>query len=205
MVLSSSIVFSAYYVSEQGMFTDHFNAFFYYVAQVYQGKALLIDFMNQYGLYPHILYSIFKVTGLSVYTFTVTMAVLLFASYACMLVFLYLVTKNKAIAATGFISTATGFISTIFYSYVLQRFIFPDPFTVCSITDDISFSNSCFIFCIFQSKQYKNKKLFIYSFLYRILYCYTVESGCRNRCFLSWMLLFYRDISQYNGWNIAKK
>lgn len=54
----------------------HFEAVFYPLSQVMQGKSLLIDFQNQYGLYPHFLEPIFRVFEPSATTFSLTMGLL---------------------------------------------------------------------------------------------------------------------------------
>ncbi|HEY6837801.1 MAG TPA: hypothetical protein VI389_03580, partial [Geobacteraceae bacterium] len=54
-----------------------FSAVYYSMVQVFGGAPLLVDgFTNTYGLYPHFLVPIFKLTGLSVLTFSGVMAVL---------------------------------------------------------------------------------------------------------------------------------
>lgn len=199
-VISSSVIFNRYYVSEQLIFTDSFNALFYSVAQVYQGKALLINFTNQYGLYPHFLEPIFKLIGLKVYTFTIVMAALMFTSYACILVFLYLVTKNKVIAVTGL-------ISMIFYNYVLEETLtrnFYFQFTPLRIIFPSLILILSFMYFKLNNTKVKNL-LYIASFVVSsIAILWNLETGIA--VFLSWMLLlFYHDASQYDGWNIAKE
>lgn len=54
----------------------HFEAIFYPISQVMKGKTLLIDFHNQYGLYPHFLEPIFRFFGASAFTFSLTMGLL---------------------------------------------------------------------------------------------------------------------------------
>ncbi len=71
-----AVVFLASLYNEKGLYAGgvHFNAVFFPVVQVYQGKALLIDCASQYGLYPHLLQPLFAVVGLTVLSFTTVMA-----------------------------------------------------------------------------------------------------------------------------------
>ena len=59
-------IFSLDAVTENNCFTSSFNAVFHAVAQVFNGKGLLVDLPHQYGLYPHFLVPLFRLTGLSV-------------------------------------------------------------------------------------------------------------------------------------------
>jgi len=69
----------------------HFSAVFNSVAMVHQGKTLLTDIINTYGLYPHILSPIFIVFGLTPQSFCTVMALILFLS----LVLIILVINNN--------------------------------------------------------------------------------------------------------------
>lgn len=60
----------------------NFNAVYYSMTQVFSGSPLLVGgFTNTYGMYPEFLNPLFQVIGLSVYKFTVVMAVLLGLSF----------------------------------------------------------------------------------------------------------------------------
>ncbi len=124
-----------------GVFTDkglyasgpHFNAVFFPVVQVYEGKALLIDCASQYGLYPQLLQPLFAVVSLSVLTFTLVMASLTGAAYAALWRFLWRACENKSAAFIGF--AALLFNSWFFfirqtnlhpyYQYLPIRLVFP--------------------------------------------------------------------------------
>lgn len=90
----------------------HFDAVFYSCAQVMNGKILLVDFMNQYGLYPIFLEPIFRLISFNVFTFTLLMAALMAVSYFCFLYFLRKAKVNNIIAIIG--------ILALFYVYVMQ-------------------------------------------------------------------------------------
>ena len=95
------------------IFWVSFNAVFYSVVQVCLGRALLIDFVNQYGLYPHLLEPFLRVVGLGVYSFTVLMGLLTCAAYACFYRFL----ARETDETLGFLGLAT----MVFFGYAAFR------------------------------------------------------------------------------------
>lgn len=76
----------------------HFEAVFHPVAEVYAGKSLLVDLINQYGLYPYYLNFIFKIIGLGVFKFTIMMVVLSLLSYVAFFDVCYTMFKNRVVA-----------------------------------------------------------------------------------------------------------
>jgi hypothetical protein len=105
-------IYLAYLICSMGIFSintvdfnciyGHFDAYFYSIAQVYAGRALLVDFANQYGMYPHFLEPIFHFFGLSVLKFTTLMALLLMISFLSIYVFLRGIIKNRLVLFSGF-------------------------------------------------------------------------------------------------------
>ena len=83
------------------IFWASFNAVFYSVVQVFFGKELLVNFANQYGMYPHFLEPVFRLVGLSVYTFTILMGLLTCLSFAGMYRFLARETADELLAFLG--------------------------------------------------------------------------------------------------------
>ncbi len=80
-----------------------FNAVYYSVVQVYNGFPLLVDgFTNTYGLYPHFVFPILKLTGLSVLSFSMTMSILLFFCFCFLYYFMNKIINNKLILLFGF-------------------------------------------------------------------------------------------------------
>ncbi len=80
-----------------------FNAIYYSVVQVYNGFPLLVDgFTNTYGLYPHFVMPILKLTGLSVLSFSMTMSILLFFCFCFLYYFMNKIINNKLILLFGF-------------------------------------------------------------------------------------------------------
>jgi hypothetical protein len=101
------------------IFTASFNAVFHSVVQVFFGKQLLVDFVNQYGLYPHFLEPIFQLTGLSVFTFTAVMSLLNCLAFLCLYRFLAWETHDELLAFLGL-------TTILFFGYVAGRVTHPD-------------------------------------------------------------------------------
>jgi hypothetical protein len=93
----------------------HFSAVFNSVVQVHFDRALLIDCRGQYGLYAHFLQPVFDVTGLSVLTCTIAMAVLLAVSYVAVWGAIRENTSHPLV-------TLTGFFALVFTSWFYLRF-----------------------------------------------------------------------------------
>lgn len=62
--------------THKSVWNNEFEAVFYVVSQVVTNRTLLIDLPSQYGLYAEFLFPLFKLTGLSVLKFTITMEIL---------------------------------------------------------------------------------------------------------------------------------
>lgn len=119
-LISAMFIFDTAGVNETYTFTDHFNSVFYPISQVHQGKALLVDFVNMYGLYPQLLDPLFRVIGLDTLKFTIVMAFLLLLSFICWYIFLRLNIENKLILFFGY-------IGLLFIGYVAIKYNF-DPY-----------------------------------------------------------------------------
>lgn len=112
---------------------EHLNAVIYSVAMVQQGKFLLIDLTNQYGLYPHFLYPLFKLIGVNITSFSIVMGTLMVASYTLIYLALKKAIKNKFILFLA-ISSVLYFsffcflnfgVYESYYAYRPIRMIFP--------------------------------------------------------------------------------
>ena len=78
-IFASVIFFRVYnlsMVNEEPIWTFHFEAFFYTIAQVLGGQTLLADLPASYGLYGEILKPLLEFTGASVLAITLLMAAL---------------------------------------------------------------------------------------------------------------------------------
>jgi hypothetical protein len=114
-ILSFSIL-GAEHIRNVPIFWASFNAFFFSVVQVFFGRQLLVDFTNQYGLYPHFIEPIFSLVGLSVYSFTALMGLLTCLAFGCMYRFLAKETGDELLA---FLGLAT----ILFFGYVSGRVV----------------------------------------------------------------------------------
>ncbi|GEM_PF-1319953 len=120
-------------IQDSSTYALHFNAVFHSVVQVYLGKALLIDFSNQYGLYPHFLAPLLHLLGLSIYKFSLVMAGLVLVAYASLGLFLERTLRSRllafvAFAGVVFFSSAFSLIlvpEDRYFQYVPIRFVFP--------------------------------------------------------------------------------
>jgi hypothetical protein len=101
------------------IFAMSFNAVFHSVVQVWLGKGLLVDFVNQYGLYPHFIEPILRLVGLSVYSFTALMGLLTCLAYACLYRFLAAETGDELLSFLGL-------TAMLFFGYVAFRVALPD-------------------------------------------------------------------------------
>lgn len=112
---------------------DHFNAVYYSVAQVVNGKTLLVDFTNQYGLYPHFLQPIFKFIGFNILNYSIIMGLIVVLSYLCLFAFMKTAINNFFLLTLGFIGLVylRGYFLTFFnygdnyFQYTPIRFVFP--------------------------------------------------------------------------------
>lgn len=111
ILLSMENISSIYFVSNSGVYTAHFNALFYSMVQLFLGKALYVDFPNQYGLYPYILEPIFRLVGLTVFNFTSIMSILLAVAFFNLYIFTMKIVDNKILASLGF-------SGILFYNYL---------------------------------------------------------------------------------------
>ena len=96
------------------------NAVYYSLVQVYHGFPLLVDnFTNTYGLYPHFIVPVLKLTGLSIHNFSLIMGLLLSLCFLLMYYFLAKNISNKWIVLFGFTSI---FYNSYMYVRVVTNF-----------------------------------------------------------------------------------
>lgn len=128
--------FSIHSITDRPVWSYHFQAVSYAMTQVFAGRTVLSDVYSLYGLYPEILLPWFKLMGLSVFRFCVTMAVLQAAGQVALLCAARLLIRNNVIFALGGVSLAyaAGGIWPIgispeefdpYFAYAPLRFLFP--------------------------------------------------------------------------------
>lgn len=79
----------------------------------------MVDFVNQYGLYPHFIEPVLGLVGLGVYSFTALMGLLSCLAYGCFCRFLARETNDELLA---FLGLAT----LVFFGYIAGRVAEPD-------------------------------------------------------------------------------
>lgn len=114
------------------MAIPHFSAVFFPMVQTYLGGTLLVDCVNQYGLYPELLRPLFQLIGLSVSTFTFVFAVLNAVGFAAVWLFFRRSVRSPVLALIGFFAFAFNgwfyFLSLsrdFYFQYYPVRFLFP--------------------------------------------------------------------------------
>jgi hypothetical protein len=142
-------------VSDIHMYTVHFNVIFHSMVQVFLGKALLVDFVHQYGLYPHFLEPLFRLVGLDFLSFTVLIGILTVVSFLLLLRTMFLITGNRTIVLLGFLALVTGgYLSKImmgydpYFQYFPLRTIFPAA-TACLIAEYLKNRSSALFYCLY--------------------------------------------------------
>jgi hypothetical protein len=168
---------------------DHFNAVYYSVGQVVNGKTLLVDFTNQYGLYPHFLQPIFKIIGLNVLNYSIIMGLLVALSYLLLLLFMKNIINNNYILFLGFVGLVylrNYFLAFFnygdnYFQYTPIRFIFP-----------------C-LFLLFASFYLKSENRFLKYLIYiiaSISILWNIDSGIV--VFVSWIaLLCFKELYNF--------
>lgn len=196
ITIASFIIYDLYSLEFDHNKNFHLSAYFFSIVNVFHGKALLIDFTNTYGLYPHFLEFIFKITGLSVFKFTAVMGIMFGLSLLVMFLFLKDIVKSKVICFAGlasiiFINYLNGYMinPVPYYQYFPHRLIFPS-------------------LLIFLSWIYfkKNSKLIYYiSFiLYSIGILWNMDVGII--VFITWIItLIFSELFKNNYKTIIRK
>lgn len=186
--IAVSCIYSVYSIDDSGMYSSHFNATFHSMVMVYLGDNLLIDSLNQYGLYPHFLEIIFSIFGLSILKFTVFMSVLVFLNF-------YFIYKSLDKIIGNKLFVMIGFSMILFYGYMHLKLVNPDPyfqyFPIRTIFPSLLLYLSVDYF------QNKNRvKYFVYTGIFSMSILWNVDTGLI--VFLTWLLtLIYDEMQSY--------
>lgn len=112
----------------------HFNTVFYPSSQAAAGQRMLVDYVPLYGCYAEMLKPWFALVGLSVWTFTATMAGLQFLALGALLFVWGRTLRSSVLLVLGGLALvwiaptwfqATGVFFDPYYQYYPVRFIFP--------------------------------------------------------------------------------
>jgi len=101
----------------------HLDAVLYSLSQVVQGKTILVDLPSQYGLFPELLAPFFKIIGLSVFKFSLLMAMLQITALIALFYVLTRLIKSQTIIFLGGITLIVLTTENVFYLAG-----FPDPY-----------------------------------------------------------------------------
>lgn len=135
--IAATIFASWFYLTDNYFFNGftlhHFEAYFYPVFEVYNGKTLLVDFTSLYGFYPYLMAPVFKlIGGISIYRFSILITILVLVNASAIGLSIWISVKNKIIALLGFI--AIIFVSLLapiiindgyYLQYMPHRTLFP--------------------------------------------------------------------------------
>jgi len=102
--------------------THHLNPLIFPLAQILQGKTLLVNCPSLYGMFPFFLSPLFHIVPFSVLSFSIVMAILSLFVFFSVWYFLRMNTSNKAILVIGF-------LASVYFCYIDGR-IFPKFLTV---------------------------------------------------------------------------
>ncbi len=169
-----------------------FSAVYYSMTQVYAGVPMLTDgFTNAYGLYPHFLHPLFSIIGLSVFKFSLVMALLQAIAFTLNFYCLAKFVENKVILFLGM-------FSILFFPFLLFKFTehFDSIFAFYSIRYIIPST------LLFLAMLYLNKRTRI---LYWISFFIMASSVLWNPefgivCYLSWIsFLLFIDLFSASG------
>ena len=176
----------------------HINSYFNSIVQVYLGKAINIDLINAYGLYPHFLEPILKIFGISIINLSCIFVTLFIISWFCMFWVMDRLIDSKVIVLCGILSILfLNFLNTYcmsnirypYYQYYPHRLIFP---ALLILTSWYYINN-------------RNKLLYIFSFImYALGVLWNLEIGII--VFITWVLvLMYQEFFEEDKTKILKR
>lgn len=172
----------------------HLNPLLYPLAQVVQGKTLLVDCPSLYGLFPHMLAPLFLLIPLSVYSFSVTLSVLFLTVVLSLWFFLKKNTRNDFIFLAGF-------LAAVYYGYMEPRIlsklihIRPDPFFQYAPIRMLFPCALLALSAVYQTTRYKKPIYYLTSALMSLSVLWNFDSGivafCAWNLFLAYGELFH--------------
>lgn len=125
--------FDIHALNDHPTFTFHFSAVYYAVSQSVAGNVPLADFTSIYGFFGELLAPWFRLIGLSIGSFTATLAAIQWLGFVCLFFFGFRTFRNAGIFA-AYCATVLVFAQTWavlqdqgdpYFQYWPVRFIFP--------------------------------------------------------------------------------
>lgn len=169
------------------LYVSSFNAVFHAVVQVFLGKELLVDLSHQYGLYPHIIEPVMKISGLSVLSFSILMSALNLVSVICIYCFMNCSIKSRIISATAF-------ISLLYYCYFFGRVIDSQEYYYQYHPVRFLFPALSILLSYLYLRSQSRRLYYLSFFLYSVAMIWNFDSGFV--LFLSWLLLLaYSEVT----------
>ncbi len=108
-------LFSEASITRGAVWFDSFDAVIYSISQVAAGKTLLADLPSQYGFFALFMQPVFKVVGLSIFTFTALCAFLQICSLASVYAVVQRIVRDKALLAVYTLSLVTVTFGTVLW------------------------------------------------------------------------------------------
>lgn len=108
-------LFSEASMTRGAVWFDSFDAVIYSVSQVAAGKTLLADLPSQYGFFALFMQPIFKVFGLSIFTFTALCAFLQICALSSVYAVVQRIVRDKALLAVYTLSLVTVTFGTVIW------------------------------------------------------------------------------------------
>lgn len=124
-------IYSANSVEYSFAMISHLEAVFYSVTQATAGKAALVNFSPQYGLYAEYFAPIFQIIGISVLKFTLAMAALQSAAVLMILwlIFQVIASNTMRVLCIGSLALLINYTfqapNDAYFQYFPLRFLFP--------------------------------------------------------------------------------
>ena len=171
----------------------NFNAVYYSMSQVYSGAPLLVNgFTNTYGLYPHFLNIIFQITGLSTYSFSVVMAILIGVAFALNFYCMKQMVNNRVILFLGA-------VAVLYFPFVEFKLVQPFDCNFSAYPIRYIIPSSLLFLAVSYLRKPTKIRYWYTSAIMALFVLWNPEAGIL--CYLAWFAMnVYRDC-----FNVEKK
>ena len=179
ILVSAYSLFGLGAIADTPAYNVHFNTLFHAMVQVYNGKELLVDLTSQYGLFPHFIEPFFRLTGLTVLSFTAMMGVLTATAYSL----IYRLLRDEL---HGSPLAVVGIAAVMYFSCVIMRVDLSDPFF--QYNPIRLFFPAVTLYLAWRYLKHPNRKLYVaQSIVCSVSILWNFDTGVVS--FLSWMLV----------------